>query len=148
MYLSHPTLCPCLVFTANGLSSAAFAGSRLNSVFTYNPRNLTMVFGKPLPCEKAAGLAIRARKSTEGAFTVLVPPLVLPEFAPSACPFPENEAEDFAGPRAALAAAERTAVRSAVGLAPRTVSTTELPFRMRKVGMLWHVSYPLPQAHL
>lgn len=94
-----------------------------------------MVCGKPLPCEKDAGLANRAPKSTEGACTVLFPVLG-PSLEPNVFPAPENDALLFAGPLAALAAAERMAVRSAVGLAPRMVSITDVPLRTRKVGML------------
>lgn len=128
------TLCPCPVLTAKGLSSAALLGSRLNKLVTYKPRNLTIVLGSPLPCEKAAGLAANAPKSTVGPCTVLPEP-VAPE-EPSVCPFPEKEALLFAGPLSADAAAERIAWRRAEGLAPRTVSTTEVPLRTRKVGML------------
>lgn len=63
-----------------------------------------------------------------------VPPGV-PEVEPRVCPLPEKEAADLAGPRAASAAAERTACLRAVALAPRTVSFTEVPLRIRKVGM-------------
>ena len=94
-----------------------------------------MALAHPLPCAKDAGLANRAPKSIEGA---LIDLLVFADAVslPSVCPFPENEADDLAGPRAALAAAESTAVRSAVGFAPRTVSTTDEPFRTRNVGIL------------
>ena len=96
-----------------------------------------MVCGNPLPCEKAAGLATRALKSIDGALKVLLPLLApAPVLEPSVFPEPEKLADDFAEPFAALAAAERMAVRRAVGLAPRTVSTTDVPFRTRKVGIL------------
>lgn len=88
----------------------------------------------PLPCANAAGLAHSAEKSTLGPETVLAVELLSLE--PSVLPVPENEALDLVGPRAALAAAERMAVRRAVGLAPRTVSTTVLPLRTRNVGIL------------
>lgn len=72
-----------------------------------------------------------------GALTdLLVLPPGVPEVAPRVCPLPENEALDLAGPLAASAAAERTAVRRAVAFAPRTVSFTEEPLRTRNVGML------------
>lgn len=72
-----------------------------------------------------------------GALTdLLVLPPDVPEVAPKVCPLPEKEALDLAGPLAASAAAERTAVRRAVAFAPRTVSLTEEPLRTRKVGML------------
>lgn len=54
---------------------------------------------------------------------------------PSVWPLPEKEALLFAGPFAASAAAAMTAVLKAVALAPRTVSFTDDPFKMRKVGM-------------
>ena len=106
-HVAHLTLCPCPVRTANGLSSAALLGSRLNKLVKYNPRNRTTVLGNPLPCEKADGLAAKAPKSIAG------PRTVLPEFGdedePSVCPLPEKEALLFAGPLAAEAAAERMA---------------------------------------
>ena len=133
---THPTLCPLAVCTLNGLSSAALAGSSENKVLKYSPMNLTIAFGSPLPCENAAGLAYKAPKSTEGALNDL---LLEPDGAsdePNDCPLPLKDAEDLAGPFAALAAAERMAVRRAVGFAPRTVSTTVVPLRTRKVGIL------------
>lgn len=72
-----------------------------------------------------------------GALTdLLVLPPGVPEVEPNVCPLPEKEALDLAGPLAASAAAERTAVRRAVAFAPRTVSFTEEPLRTRNVGIL------------
>jgi hypothetical protein len=49
-HLKPPTLAPLLLFcTLNGLASAAAAGSVLNKVVKYNPRNRTIVCGSPLP---------------------------------------------------------------------------------------------------
>jgi hypothetical protein len=101
--------------------------------------NRTIALAIPLPCAKAAGLAKSALKSIAGALTVRLE-LAVPLPLPSAWPFPEKEADDLEGPLAAFAAAERTAERRAVGLAPRTVSTTDVPFRIRNVGILSHHS--------
>lgn len=103
----------------------------------YKPRNLTIVWGRPLPWENCAGLL-----SIAPTFGMLLPAtgrLGAPPaaaLAPSVLPGVVKEAEDLAGPLAASAAAERMAVRSAVALAPRTVSCT-LPFlRIKNVGIL------------
>jgi hypothetical protein len=66
----------------------------------------------------------------------VVLPGALPLPAPNVCPLPEKYALEAAPPLAASAAAERTAVRRAVGLAPRIVSFTLEPFNIRKVGIL------------
>lgn len=56
---------------------------------------------------------------------------------PRVWPLPEKKApEEAAGPLAASAAAARMAVRKAVGFAPRIVSLTCVPLRIRKVGIL------------
>ena len=55
---------------------------------------------------------------------------------PSTCPFEVNAGLCFAGPLAALAAADRTAARRAGGLAPCIVCETEPFLKTRKVGML------------
>jgi len=137
-HLTVPTLAPLTFLTANGLSSAALTGSRLNNVVRYKPKNRTIVCGRPLPCENCAGLlSIAPISGITGALTdLLALPPPAADSEPSVCPLPENPALAFAGPLAASAAAERTAVRRAVALAPRTVSFTALPLRMRKVGIL------------
>lgn len=63
--------------------------------------------------------------------------LLGPELSePSVWPLLLKTGLDFAGPLAASAAAERIAERRADGLAPRIVSITFEPLRIRKVGML------------
>lgn len=119
--------------TLNELCSAAATGSVLNSVCKYNPTNLTTVCGSPLPCAKVAGLLTAAPKF--GTLELdLVADGVVEE--PRVWPLPEKKAPEADEPLAASAAAERTAVRRAVGLAPRIVCWTRLPLRIRKVGML------------
>ena len=63
-------------------------------------------------------------------------PPAAPASEPRVCPLPEKPMLDFAGAFAASAAADKTAVRRAVAFAPRTVSFTEEPLRIRKVGIL------------
>lgn len=105
-------------------------GSKENRVVRYRPINLTAAY-----CEKAAGEDSRAPKSMPGAFVLLLA-FAPPSPDPRVFPAPEKEGDALAGLLAALAAAERMAVRRAVGLAPRMISTTVLPFKMRKVGIL------------
>lgn len=105
---------------------------------TYSPTNRTIAWGKPLPWENCAGEATNAPKSgillpTTVRLGTLPPRALLPRVLPGV----EKVAEDFGAPFAASAAAERMAVRSAVALAPRMVSFTVVPLRMRKVGMLY-----------
>ena len=138
-YLSYHRVLTFDRVAAKGLSCADLIGSTLNSVLRYNPRNRTIVCGRPFPCAKAAGpdkmlpMLTPAALGNAGALrpAVLLPPL------PSVFPEPEKEALCFAGPRLASAAAERTAVRRAEGLAPRIVSTTLVPLSTRKVGILY-----------
>lgn len=125
-----------LLCTLNALPSAAAAGSVLNSVTKYSPKNRTSVCGNPLPCAKAAGLLTAAPKFGRAGPVDLDGAEPEPE-PPRVWPLPEKYApEEAAGPLAASAAAARTAVRRAVGFAPRMVSLTCVPLRMRKVGML------------
>ena len=110
------------------------------------------MFGNPLPCANAAGELSSCPKFKLGklkpwplppppppaaAPKVLPLPLLPDASEPSVWPLLENNALCFIGPAAASAAAERIAERRALGFpAPRIVSTTFEPLRMRKVGIL------------